>query len=323
MSTAYLLGVEIGGTKLQVALGTPDGRIVELAQGRVDRGRGPAGILEWLAANAAALNARAGEHGGDVCGIGVGFGGPLETVGGRIIESVQIPDWEGFELGHWFEDHFDLPTQVYNDSSAAGYGEYRLGSGRGTSEFFYTNIGSGIGGSLIVDGRLYDGQGVGAAEFGQTRIPDWTSSRPGADIKLEALCSGWGIEQRLRAPGYVPADSAVLDLAGGAIERITCSALGAAAAGGDAFALAELDAVARGFGTALASLLVMFQPERIAIGGGVALIGEPLLEPIRRHTAERAFISNLGRYDIVACELGEGVVLHGALLLAPHTTAAA
>lgn len=177
-------------------------------------------------------------------------------------------------------------------------------------------MGSGIGGSLIIDGNLYDGQGLGAAETGQMRVPDWTSDECGADTKLEALCSGWAVEQRLRTPGYVPSESALMKLCEGDVSRLTNQMLGAAAHEGDAFALEELDKVAAVMSMALSSILCMMHVERIAIGGGFSLIGDPLFERIRKHTKKREFISNCDRYEIVQCELGEAIVLQGALLLA-------
>ena len=99
-------------------------------------------------------------------------------------------------------------------------------------------------------------------------------------------------------------------------ENITNQMLGAAAAAGDLFALAELDRVAVSMGIALANLLNLMEVERIAIGGGFSLIGAPLFDRLRLHTKEREFISNSGRYELVPCKLGEDIVLHGSIILA-------
>ena len=150
-----LIAIEIGGTKLQLALGREDGTIVKTVRGRVTAEDGAQGILVWFDAQTSALLQEYGGGGNGqaedpVRAIGVGFGGPLETATGTVLKSVQIKGWDNFSLKKWFEDRFGIPTFVFNDSSAAGYGEYRIGSGRGTNQFFYTNIGTGIGGSLIV-----------------------------------------------------------------------------------------------------------------------------------------------------------------------------
>ena len=308
-----LAAVEIGGTKTQLALMETSGKIVKLLRGRVNKDEGSRGILNWIEENLTQLLEEAPDH---VEAIGVGFGGPIQTATGNVLKSVQIEGWSGFPLKKWFEEHFHLPSFIYNDSSAAGYGEYVIGSGNGKKLFFYTNMGTGIGGSLIINGEMFDGQGFGAAELGQLRVPDWTSGERDADTKLENICSGSATEQRLRKQGYVPKESILLQICEGDVSRLTGKMRGEALNAGDAFALEEIDRVAKTMSMALANLLCIMQVERIAIGGGFALIGEPLLEKIRKYTEERAFISNTGRYDIVPCETGEEIVLYGATLLA-------
>lgn len=316
-----LIGVEIGGTKLQIALGKPDGTIVKIIRGKVDLENGSAGILNWIHVHLQIILTEQQAHGIEIDAIGVGFGGPIDSKKGTLFKSVQVPGWNDFDLKAWFEGIFSVPTYIYNDSSAAGWGEYILGSGRDTKQFFYTNMGSGIGGSLILDGRLVDGQGFGAGELGQVRIADWTAKKPGQDNKLEALCSGWAIENRLRTPGYVPENSILIQMCEGDIRQLNCAILGEAVNKKDPFAVEELNHVARGMSMALADVLCLFQPERIAVGGGVSLIGEPLFELLRKYTEERQFVSNEGRYSIVQCELGETIVLQGAILLAADNTA--
>lgn len=311
-----LIGVEIGGTKLQIAMGDSAGKIVKTVRGKVSLKDGHIGILNWIEENLKGMLSEIKDGNISIEGIGVGFGGPINSAEGTIIKSVQVPGWNDFDLKGWFEKTFSIPTFIYNDSSAAGWGEYVLGSGRGTKEFFYTNMGSGVGGSVVIGGKLFDGQGVGAGELGQVRVADWTADNPGEDQKLEALCSGWAIEQRLRTPGYVPENSVLMAMSEGDAGKITCEMLGRAVKDNDTFACKELDHVARGMGMALADVLCLNQPEKVAVGGGVSLIGEPLMERIRKYTAERVFVSNEGRYEIVQCELGEAIVLEGAILLA-------
>jgi len=312
-----IIAIEIGGTKLQAALGTRGGDILETERGTVDPTAGPEGILGWIRAAVARLMDR---HPNDKPhAIGVGFGGPIVTTTGSVLVSHQIPGWQGFALKPWFEEQFALPTVVLNDSNAAGWAEYALGVGRGTRQFCYMNIGSGIGGALIIDGKLYDGQGIGAGEIGHTLVPDWASLIPGSVARLENLCSGWAIEGRIRAWKSLPTWSPLARLAGGDPQRLTCAILAEAAAQGDAMALSEIDRVARTVATALANVVALVQPERIALGGGVSLMGDVLLNPVRRYLEHLAFGPCRGRFDVVPCALGEAVVITGALLLAGET----
>lgn len=309
------LAVEIGGTKLQACLGDTDGNIVATLRGRVPEGAGAEEILAWFPPQLEALIARAEAVGERPCGIGVGFGGPVDSRAGVALVSHQVGGWDGFPLGAWFTEHTGLPATVANDANAAGWAEYRLGAGRGTRHFAYMNIGSGIGGALILDGRLHNGQGRGAGEIGHTLVADWTSNTPGAVDKLEHLCSGWRIERRLRASADAAASPVLRELCGADPASLTCAHLAEAARRGDAFALAELARVAATLGQALANVVTLFHPERIAIGGGVGLMGEVLLRPLREAVDRHAFGPFRGTSEIVPCELEEAVVLAGALLL--------
>ena len=316
MSTLRL-AMEIGGTKLQAALGTHDGEILDIERGTAPAAEGAAAIMAWFAGAVPPMLERATAEGNTVGGIGVGFGGPVESATGKVLVSHQVGGWEGFPLKAWCEERFGLPTAVANDSNAAGWAEYCRGAGRGTRHFCYMNIGSGIGGALIVDGRLHDGQGRGAGEIGHTYVPDWTAGTAGAADKLEHLCSGWSIEKRLRASARLDAGTPLFALCDGDPGRITTTLLGRAAAEGDVLALDAIQRVAESIGIALANVVTLFHPERIALGGGVSLMGEVLLDPIRCCVDARLFGPFRGRYEIVPCALAESVVLVGALLLAP------
>lgn len=307
-----VIGVESGGTKLQAALGTADGVIEHVVRGSVAREAGAAGILAWIEEALRGLLAAHPEVKPEA--IGAGFGGPIDSATGEVLVSHQIAGWEGIGLKSWFEERFGLPAIVANDANAAGWAEYCLGTGRGTRQFFYMNIGSGIGGALVVDGKLYDGQGRGAGEIGHTYVPDWTGT-PGAADKLENLCSGWSIERRIRALQLTP-DTPLWRLCGGKAETLTCATLAEAARQGDSVAMAEVEHVAQTVALALANVLTLFHPERIALGGGVSLMGDVLVTPLQRQVERLVFGPFKGRYEILPCALAESVVVAGALLLA-------
>ena len=314
--TSHILGIEIGGTKLQLAIGTPHGDIVALRQGRVDINRGGEGIREWLERQIPDFIEVEKHQSDDILAIGCGFGGPIDSQNGRVLQSVQIEGWGDFPLREWLEKTFLLPAIVINDSNAAAWGEYCRGFGKGTQHFFYTNIGSGIGGGFVLGGNLFDGQGYGAGEFGHTFVPDWTGRGEGRAAEIESLCSGWAIENRMQQPGYIPEDSDLFSHYSLQPLAVTASDLSESAKRGDSFALKEIDRVAHSIGIGLANVLNLTSVERIAIGGGVSKMGEILIEPIRRHTAQYVFMNNRGRYAIQQCELGDEIVLVGAILVA-------
>ncbi len=311
-----LIGIEIGGTKLQVAVGDAQGNIYHLERGRVQSDWQSNEILQWIAETTRTLVQREEQVGKKLEAIGIGFGGPVNSNEGKVLVSHQIRGWQGFPLKQWFEDRFSVPTILANDANSAGWAEYNCGKGRDTRHFFYMNIGSGIGGALVIDGKLHDGQGLGAGEIGHTYIPDWTRTEPGAYDKLENICSGWNIERRLRRENYVPQDSELWKMAHGDKSKLNCILLGECASKGDSFAITELDRISQSIGLAIANVITLFHPERIALGGGVSLMGEPLLNRIRTNVDRLVFTPFRNCYEIDACELGEQVVLVGALLLA-------
>ena len=311
-----ILGIEIGGTKLQLALGTPVGELIAVHQGQVNVDQSADGIRKWLVEQVPELVASRVRGTDKVAAIGCGFGGPIDSQRGRVLKSIQISGWQDFPLRDWLEDAFGLPAWVENDSNAAAWGEYQLGFGKGTQHFFYTNIGSGVGGGFIFNRSLYDGQGFGAGEFGHTYIPDLTKKTECEPVKIENLCSGWAIENRLRQPGYIPETSDLYHRVKGNVSHVTTRELAESARTGDAFTLHEIDLVAHGLGIGLANVLSLTNVERIAIGGGVSNLGELFIDPVRQYTARYAFVSSQGRFQIQRSILGDSIVLIGAILLA-------
>lgn len=313
MKGNYIIAIEIGGTKLQVALGLQDGTILENQRGVVDRDKGAFGILTWTADRTREFIESADRP---VEAIGIGFGGPVESSTGCALVSHQIAGWDNLPIRKHFADKFKLPVVVANDANAAGWAEYCLGAGYGTRQFCYMNIGSGIGGALVIDKKLYDGQGRGAAEIGHTWVPDWTSEIPGAVDKLENLCSGWAIEKRLQSGKKLKAGTPLYELCKGDPTQITCPMLAEAARQKDPLAWPEIEDISNAVATALGNVVTLFHPECIALGGGVALMGEVLLAPLHEKLQQYAFEPYRDTMRLVPCALEENVVIAGALLLA-------
>lgn len=308
---AVTLGVEIGATKQQIALVDDSRRVLNAVIEKVPLERGAPDILEWIQTTLPSLV----DGSAPVRGVGVGFGGIVRNPQGETLRSIQVAGWDDFPLKDWFERRFSLPCQVYNDTYCGGYGEMLLGAGRDSQRFFYSNIGSGIGGSFFPDRKPLSGNGYGNAYIGHTYIPDRTRREPFAFRKVEEACSGLNIEARLRAPGYTPDASALWRLAKNDPARLTCKLLGQAADAGDAFALGEITAIAQDYALGLANLVTLLSPDVVAIGGGVAHLGERLLKPLRESADRLAFLSARGRFQVRACELEDSAVAVGAALL--------
>jgi glucokinase len=303
------LSVEIGGTKQQVALGHADGTLIKTITGKPALSQGAADILSWLKTNIDELLSRPDTATAEVKKIFVGFGGPLESSTGTVLSSLQVSGWNDFPLKDWFERTFSLPTVVLNDTVAGGFGELEFGAGQDSTNFFYTNIGTGIGGSVFLNRTYYDGLGTGAAYLGNTWIPDWTSEHPGAVTKVENICAGPAIVARLNRKNYVPASSILSTISA----KITSFDLQKAVEQKDTFACLELDRIAESFSIALANCLTLYSVDTIAIGGGIANIGDPLFSRIRKFTENYAFIANKKRYKIQQSRFKDSAVLVGGL----------
>ncbi|MBY0458236.1 MAG: ROK family protein [Gemmataceae bacterium] len=297
------LGIEIGGTKLQLGLGRGDGHIVSLWRGTVNPSEGSEGIRKQIVSAVPELLAKANLDRGLLRGVGIGFGGPTDDTSQTVIKSHQIEGWDGFPLADWVSDLVGVPAVLCNDADVAGLAEALFGAGKGLSPIFYITVGTGVGGGLIIDGQIYRGVGRGAAEIGHYVLADDDEE---TRITVESLASGRGIERmaeqdgRMRAAGW-----------------LTTRDVAEAAATGDPNASYILGVATNALASALSQVVTLLCPRRVIIGGGVSLIGEELFfAPLRRHVEERVFEPFRGLTDIVPAALGEEVVVHGALALA-------
>jgi len=344
------LGIEIGGTKLQVGVGTGDGPpLLALRRGEIDRTQGAAAIRARILEFARPLIAEYRP-----VGIGIAFGGPIDAKTGRTLKSHHVAGWEDFPLIEWCQSELGLPTVMGNDADLAGWAEAMFGAGKGHRVVFYITVGTGIGGALICEGKIYTGSHGIASEIGHLR-PGPEATQPEAD--LESVAAGWGIAAQAAAliediisnrnegllsdnlvrsyslrwgfaealDGVSPerlhqAAENLLSRCGNDLSRLTTRLLGEA--------LAECNLVAkvvfrRAIGTlgwAIAQMITLLAPSAVVIGGGVSLLGESLFfEPLRQQVERYVFPPLKDHYIICSASLGEEVMIHGATLLARKT----
>ncbi len=337
------LGIEIGGTKLQLGVGLGDGApLAALERFTVDPGLAAAGILETIDAAATKLIAR---H--QVSAIGIGFGGPVDSPAGRVIKSHQIEGWDDFELVTWCRRRLGIPARLQNDCDVAALAEARFGAGRDARVVFYITVGTGVGGGLVVDQRIFHGAGPSVAEIGHLR-PGLHADH--ADDTVESLASGWGIsaaaQSRIADPDTQPfillqarrsarlpdavrkklmtAEDAeqeyAADLrsrAGGNIEHLTAKMVAQAAADGNEVARDVLSHACQALGWAIAQMITLVSPGVVVVGGGVSLIEESLfLLPLMREIDRYVFPPLLGTFQVLPAALSELAVVQGALVAA-------
>ncbi|HEY2589790.1 MAG TPA: ROK family protein [Tepidisphaeraceae bacterium] len=302
-SPAPFLAIEIGGTKLQIVAGDSAGRITRRWRAAADRERGGPGICDQLRAGLAEIRAGLSPR-----AVGVGFGGPIDFRTGRIARSHQIHGWEGFELKPWLEQQTGLPVATENDANTAALAEAVAGAGAGASPVFYFNLGSGVGGGIVIDSNIFHGLPPGEAEFGHLRL-----DRTGATV--ESRCSGWAVDRRIRATADVQPNGLLARLLdpthGGEAKR-----LAAALAQHDPTAQTILAELADDLGFALSHVVHLIHPSLIVMGGGLSLIGDPLrgavADALPRHVMEALHPVP----PVRLAKLGEDAVPAGALILA-------
>jgi glucokinase len=312
MENRLSIGMEIGGTKTQVGIGTAEIGLLPggIIRRMVNREKGAAGILHDLVSMVDELVQRRGISISEICKIGVGFGGPLDSVRGVALQSFQIDGWTNFPLKQWAETEWHRPVIVENDASTAGLAEYQWGQGRGCSRLFYITVGSGVGGGWILNGRIDNGQSLGAAEIGHMWVPH---PRSGEFAELEQVCSGWAIGQRARqaAAGV----HSLMEEMAGSLERIDAKIVYQSAEKGDETALCILKETCVTLGVAISNIVALLHPERVVLGGGVSLMGPFFWELLQAEFRSRVLPVFAPRVELVPASLKEDVVVIGALCL--------
>lgn len=298
-----VVGIEIGGTKLQLVAGTVEGTILERRRFEVDAAAGGAGIRAQIEGALPSLLSM-----GRALGIGVGFGGPVDWESGRIACSHQIPGWSEFPIGDWLRSLSGVPVAVDNDANVATLAEAVAGAGKGLDPVFYVTLGSGVGGGLVTRGSIYHGAKPGESEIGHLRL-----DRSGTIV--ERRCSGWATDRRIREASSRFPDSLLTRMIQGKVGGEARHLSGALEAG-DAFARSILAETAADLGFALSHVCHLFHPEVIVLGGGLSLVGEPLRAAVAEAVPNFLMEAFHPGPRVVLAGLAEDAVPVGALILA-------
>ncbi len=313
----YALAVDIGGTKILTALVREDGAVA--ARARVDTpARGVEPVVKAVVATAESV-LREGIAGREqVVAAGVGAPGPMDPDAGVVFDPPNMEGWHDVPLGTLLTDRLRMRVFIENDANAAGVGEWWVGAGQGISDLIYVTVSTGIGGGIIIADRLHHGVSGTAGEVGHMTIdlngPPCPCGR--GTGHLEVLASGTAIARMAHEAVEGGRRSGLLDLAGGRPEAITAAMVEAAAREGDEVAGEVFTRAATYLGVGMGSLLNLFNPQRIIIGGGVSKAGEMLFAPVRRIARARAFERPGRDAEIVPAALGDDVGVVGAAAVA-------
>lgn len=313
----WVIGVDIGGTNVVVGVVPFEGGVPLALRSEATNGkRGPDAVVEDIAEMAEEVVAEAIDRdGGDrsrVVGVGIGCPGPLDLVRGRVIETPNL-GWKEYPIRDRIADRLALPASLDNDANCATYGEWWQGAGRGARNVAGVTLGTGIGGGLILDGRLLRGASGTAGEFGHTTI-DFTGRRCACGNYgcLEAYASGPNIAARAREGIEAGYESEITRLVDGDLSRITALTVYDALLLGDRHAREVMLETAKILGAGVANIVNMFNPEVIVVVGGVTRAGDHLFAPLRAEVKRRAFPTAVAACRIVPGELGQAAGVVGA-----------
>lgn len=299
-----VVAVDLGGTKTAAALVAGDGSLGEVLRAPTPAAAGPDAVLDTVTGLVVSVLDSAGVR--DVAGVGIGAAGVVDGAGRIVSATETFASWVGTDIVAGVRKRLgrgaDWPVAVRNDVDAHALGELWLGAGRGSDSMLMVAVGTGVGGAVVVDGRLWRGAHNFAGEIGHVPVPGAEGLRCpcGRDGHLEALAAGPAIARRYGALAGVPADSA---------EVVRLAALG------DPVAHEVVTAAAAGLGRAVAGLVTSLDPECVVVGGGVAGAGELWWRALL-DTCRAELVDALSAVPIRPAELGAAAPLLGAALAA-------
>ena len=311
----HFIGVELSAAVVRAALVAGDGQVMA----RREEALTAAELSAQVTRLAAGLR---DDSGARVAGVGVGVPGLVNPQTGRVVISTDVPSVVRGDLLAELKAATGLPVVLDNDANAGALGEYTVGAGRGARNMFYVTIGTGIGGALILDGRLWRGASGFAGEFGHITIdPEGVECTCGNVGCLETVASAPNIVRRTQERLRRDSTSSLSRL--GLAKNFSAADVAQEARGGDDFALLMIERTGRYIGTAVAAVINLLNVERIVLGGGVMEAGELILKPIIREAGRRSFQPCFEATQIVAATLGPDAVPIGAAMLARNSTTSA
>ena len=299
--------MDLSGPKLRAALVSSEGVVLERHEAQMS--------TENLIDQVASVGRELGSSNSTVGAIGIGLPGLVNRQTDRVVASRNLPSIVREDLHAEFMRATGIRVELENDANAAAYGEYKVGAGRGSRDIFYMMIGAGIGGAIILDGKLWTGASGFAGEVGHITIDtEGLECVCGNTGCLETVASAPSIVRRARERLNRDSTSSLSKL--GLHKDFTADDVAHEANEGDDFALMMIERTGKYIGTGVASVINLLNIERIVLGGGVMDAGQLILKPIIQEAKRRAFQPCFEATQIVAGSLGRDAVTIGAAMLA-------
>lgn len=318
-STPYRMGIDLGGTKILAAVVDANGAIVGMAKKKTKPELGPDAVIKRIVDTALGAAASAKTSVKSLAGVGVGAPAPVDYETGVVYSAPNLPGWDEIPLGARLQAEFGVPVLVDNDVNLGTLGEWRQGAGVGCQHMVGIFVGTGVGGGIVIDGKLYRGNRYAAGEVGhmimQPNGPLCSCGRLGC---LEAFASRTAIERAVRAGLAEGRPSLVPDLLAAEKDRLTSGVIKQALLAADPLMSEAVGQAQFYLGLLVANLVNALDPQMVVFGGGVVeALGDTFLQPIRE-TALAYYLQQRGaeQINIVPATLGDHAgVLGGAALV--------
>jgi len=309
------LGIDLGGTKILTAVANEQGKMLSRDHSITPAREGQEAVIKSILESVGHSLDQALITAADLTAIGIGAPGLSNPETGILFTSPNLPGWKDVPLRDVIEKELGRKAFLINDANAAAVGELYLGAGRGARNFIYITVSTGIGGGIIIDGKIYTGSIGTAGELGHMVIDDeGPVCNCGNRGCWETLASGTALAREARHKIDEGAATSILKYADGNIEKINAEAIHEAAQAGDRLAQELIAQTAYYLGVGLANLTNIFNPEVIVIGGGLSNIGDRLLKPAFEEAGRRAFKQSYQAVRFARAELGRNSGVLGAAI---------
>ena len=308
-----ILGVDLGGSKILTAVVNSQGDILSSNESTTRATEGHEAVIQSIVDSSHRVLKQAGVAISELIAIGIGAPGLSNPETGILFTSPNLPGWRNVPLKDIMQERMGKKTFVINDANAAAMGELYFGAARGARNFVYITLSTGIGGGIVIDGKIYSGAIGGAGEVGHMTIDDeGPICNCGSRGCWETLASGTALAKEARRRIKEGVRTSILEYVEGDVEKVTAQVIHSAAEQGDSLAKELIARTGYYVGVGLANVINIFNPELIVIGGGLSNIGDMLLEPAFKVAGERAYKEAFQAVRFAAAELGRNSGVLGA-----------
>lgn len=312
-----LLGIDLGGTKTAVCIGTPSGRLLAARRFSTHADSPPEQWRAELAGVVRSVMVDMEVGWSDIRAVGLAVPGPMSVKTGVVIGPPNMPAWRNVPVWEWVKDLTGKPVVINNDANAAGLAEYRFGEFKGVSDLVYITLSTGIGAGVIAGGKLVQGADDLGGEVGHMVLdPDGPPCPCGLRGCFEVYCGGRSFTRRVREAAGDSPSPMLLEEAGGDLSRLTVSAVARAAGRGDQFAVSHWNEYLERLAHGLGHVVMAFNPVAIVLGTIAIHLGETLLTPLAERLPRYAWRRSLSNLKIRPSALGTEIGEWAALALA-------